>query len=53
MSKAMMVVILCLGVAGCNLKVQQTPGPVEQGYQQHHTQIDFDMYPACVGSCKQ
>ena len=46
------ILLSALVLGGCNMTVKQTPGPVENGYQQHHTQVDFDMYPACHGSCE-
>jgi hypothetical protein len=51
--KSIVVIVLMLLLSACNMTVKQTPGPVDNGYQQYHTQVDFDMYPACVGSCKQ
>lgn len=50
--KGLVLIVCLLLVTGCNFTAKQTPGPIENGYQQQHTQIDFDMYPACTGSCR-
>ena len=50
--KSFSMIVLMLLLTACNVTVKQTPGPVDHGYQQQHTQVDFDLYPACVGSCQ-
>lgn len=50
--KGFILVLCMLVLSACNLTAKQTAGPIEDGYQQQHTQIDFDMYPACNGSCR-
>ncbi len=49
--KTMIVVLMGLSLTACNLKAEKTYGPMDNGAQQQHYQIDFDLYPMCTGSC--
>lgn len=49
--KAFMLIVCIVLISACNFTAKQTPGAIEGGYQHQHTQINFDMYPACNGSC--